>query len=275
MLKNLITVAKITRADIFCSSSNNFALYDSLRECRDKGFEPVFLPETIDFMIHAKDDTMLYRRNIGWITPSIKIGGKSKQGNRVVVYAHVPTFFTTVENFQEPVRDKFYKTFLERETPQGEFEKILELEGNERVFVHDYSEKREKQKNFEPQEAMEKTRLNSILGGRKRAEAFFQRFEGRVGEIEINDSDFHLQCSSTRPAYGNTRLIEFNPRRVSSWNDFSHAYFLGVREEYPTLNKALLNFDSLFEQVSALSDSYVPEVAKKKFSDELKNLILE
>lgn len=78
----------------------------------------------------------------------MKIGGKSKQGNHVVIYAHVPTFFTTVENFQEPVRDKFYKTFLERKTPQIEFEKILDMEDGERVFVHDYSEKREKQRSL-------------------------------------------------------------------------------------------------------------------------------
>lgn len=121
---------------------------------------------------------------------------------------------------------------------------------------------------------MEKTRLNSILGGRKRAEAFFQRVKGRVGAIEVNDSDFQLQCSGTRPAYGNTRLIEFSPRKVSSWNDFSHAYFLGVREEYFTLNKALLNFDSLFKQVSELSAPYIPEVAKKDFEQSLSDLIL-
>ncbi|MFH1364996.1 MAG: hypothetical protein ABIH28_00210 [archaeon] len=275
MLKNTITLTKLTQAKVFCDTSNEFAFYNSLKECGEEGFKPTFVPEVVDLMLRVNDDSQMWHYNNNWVGPSVKIRGKSKQGNDVVVYAHVPTFFSNVGNFQDKQRHELYRSFSDRETPQSEFEKILELEDNENVFVHDYFEKRKEKNKFGFDEALEKTRLVSLLGGKERAGAFLKRTREHFKEIEINDSDTYLQCNDRNPRYGNTRLIDISPVKISSWNDFGFARFIGTREIYPVLDKAILDFDSLFKEVSELSLPYVPEVAKEEFVDNLKNLIID
>jgi len=280
-LRKTIELISFTQAKIF-SDVGDFALYESLKKCKKEGFKPLFIPELLDFMLKEKGSAKRSIWEYGYgnsshslVTPSVKISGKSPQGKKVVAYAHIPTFFSNIKNFQEKERGDLYKIFGERETPQNEFEKILKLEDNKNVFVHDYVAGKQNQDRFELEEALEKTRLISLLGGRERAESFVKKMNKYYWRtIGIDDADDYLKCVGTVPAYGNTCLIDFRPTRISSWNNFNHAHFIGIKEVYPGLKESILDTNSLFKEVSELADSYVPEMAKKEFLSNLKKLVL-
>ncbi len=279
MLKNTITLAKLTEAKIFSSLHGN-GLYDSLIECKSEGFRPLFIPEFIDLAMNAEEESELGERiwssylSYNWVTPSAKIFGKSKKGNKIVVYAHVPTLSSDLERLSNKSEIELYEIFAERITPQSEIERLLELEDNENVFVYDYLDEKQKSK-FTLGEALEKTRLSSLVGGRNRAEKILKTLEKKeIETLEINDSDIY--CSpkpQTREQYSNTRLIELKtPWIISSWNKLDYTWFLGVKDTYPALEKAVLDFDSVFKQVCEVSEDYVPTKSKEEFVYNLKRL---
>ena len=90
------------------------------------------------------------------------------------------------------------------------------------MFIHDYvndsSGKFKRKNKFGFDEALEKTRLASLIGGKERAENFLKRIKEHAGEIEINDLDSYLECNDRIPKYGNTRLINLSPVKISSWD---------------------------------------------------------
>lgn len=283
MLKNTITLAKLTEAKTFCELGNE-SLYESLKQCKEEGFRPLFIPEFIDLAMNADEESELGKRiwssylSPEWIAPSAKIFGKSKKGNKIVVYAHVPTLCSDIERLSSKSEIELYEIFTKRITPQSEVERLLDLEDNENIFVHDYCEKPDEKKGIRLEEALEKTRFVSLVGGGYRAEKILGRLEEKeIETLEINDSDVY--CSpkpQTREQDSNTRLIGLKtPWIMSSWNDFDRTWFLGIKEKYPVLEKAVLDFNSVFEQISEISKDYVPKYAKKQFLEKLKYLILD
>ena len=144
----------------------------ALRACYNAKCEPVYMPQLIDARINSPKSPV-WR---WYTTPSVRVTGKTKQGNTVVVYAHVPNYFSKPNNIakavNEGLRDGAGKM------PQKEFYKLLGSEDNENVFVVDYN----KLKNFssgmiDVAQAWEHPQIIPFLGGQTRAEQYLQIFK--------------------------------------------------------------------------------------------------
>jgi hypothetical protein len=107
----------------------------ALRNCLEEGFEAVFMPSIVDARIEAPKDARVWQT---WFSaPSIRATGMSKRGNAVVVYAHVPNYFSNPDNITKVIGQGLVK--YAGIMPQEEFQRLLDLEDNENVFVVDYN----------------------------------------------------------------------------------------------------------------------------------------
>ena len=68
-------------------------------------------------------------------TPSVRATGKTKQGNAVVVYGHVPNYFSISGNIKSSLRNLINGAGI---MPQEEFQRLLDAEDDKNVFVIDY-----------------------------------------------------------------------------------------------------------------------------------------
>jgi len=105
----------------------------ALTDCQEAGYQTIYMPELIQRRIKTRKETKLWR---DWQTSlSLRAIGRSKQGNPVVLYAHIPHYFCEPKNI-----------ITAKETglingagllPQAEFERLLAFEGKG-VYVLDY-----------------------------------------------------------------------------------------------------------------------------------------
>lgn len=95
-----------------------------------------YMPDLLNFRVSSDKDSTIWSN--WYLTPSIMITGKSKQGKPVVAYVHKNNWL-----FQNPEK---IKNSIENRTlingaavmPPHEFHKILDLEDGKTVFVRDY-----------------------------------------------------------------------------------------------------------------------------------------
>ena len=105
------------------------------------GYEAFFVPELLLAKTKAEKGSVL--RNYCYYTPSVIATGKSKGGDRMIVYAHVPTKFNSLKNMQRMAEkaaelkkvEGRASELLDEEMSQEEFDSLLSQEGNGRVFV--------------------------------------------------------------------------------------------------------------------------------------------
>ena len=140
----------------------------------------MFMPDLIDLKINSDRDSEIWKN---WYpTPSLEVTGKTRQGNAVVVYAHIPNYFSDPENIGKVVmEERLYRGG--GIIPEGELYRLLKKEDENKVFVRDL----EKFKNSRSgivsiDSALEHPQTIPFLGGEKRAERYLQKHKQVYGD---------------------------------------------------------------------------------------------
>ncbi len=159
----------------------------ALRDCQSRGFEAVFMPAIIDARIEAPKDARIWQN--WYIAPSIRATGKTKQDNAVVVYAHVPNYFSNPDNIEKAINQGLVNGA--GIMPKDEFQRLLDLEDSENVFIVDYDALKSSSSGVIPLEAAIKhPQTVPFLGGEERAKAYLKRHKEVYGyKIGIWHSD--------------------------------------------------------------------------------------
>lgn len=172
--------------------------YDSrtdkaLRNLQNEGYKALFMPSIIDARIEAPDNARIWKTF--YSAPSTRVTGRTKQGNPVVVYAHIHNYFSEHNNITKAIENGLVNGA--GVMPQKEFYKIVDLDGvkdsqeNQLVWVVDY----EKLKNstsavIQVEEALGHPQTIPFLGGEERAQKYLKRHKGVYGnQIGIWHSD--------------------------------------------------------------------------------------
>nr|AQS29473.1 hypothetical protein [uncultured archaeon]AQS29502.1 hypothetical protein [uncultured archaeon]AQS29702.1 hypothetical protein [uncultured archaeon] len=232
-------------------------LDEALRTCQTptkeapKGYEAQFMPEIIDTRIASPGGSRIWQT---WFTaPSIRATGKSRQGKPFVVYAHIPNYFSKHKNITKAIEQGLVNGA--GRMPQDEFQRLLDLKDDERVFVVNYEVLRSAESGVIPvSKALAHPQTIPFLGGRERAEAYLPQHEknygSKIGNWHLND------------------FIEDSPLARALFVDGGYvgglcgcgilngdARFLGVRAE-----GAAQKFSPSAEQLTNLINEYVAPI---------------
>lgn len=192
-------------------------LWEALEKCRNRGYRPLFMPEVIDSMIGFLDSIKKYRveekgsdygdfrfpdsygggtylthaqilNRYDTTTQSMRILGKTKVGNNVAIYIHIPSYSSNPMYLRRS--ERFGGGIL---LPRSEFDRLLDLEDDKNVFVTDY---KYPQSIFDPSLKFDKSILRnrlvtSFLGGKRRTEELIEKckevLQRRKRDIKLED----------------------------------------------------------------------------------------
>lgn len=201
----------------------------ALRACQDEGFEAIFMPSIADTRIEAEKDARIWQK--WWTAPSIKATGKTKQGNAVVVYAHIPNYFSNPDNIETAIKQGLINGA--GIMPQDELQKLLDLEDNENVFVIDYNKLKNSSSDVIPlKNALKHPQTIPFLGGEERAEKYLKRHK----EVNGNQiENWHSDDLSDKPV---GRLLFIGGDYLNGRYGLHYiASFIGRVLKYPSLHR--------------------------------------
>ena len=178
MVETRILVPIMTEAKPFEALGIN-GVEKALTQCLDAGYNPLFMPQIADGRILSSANDYIVQN---WFaTPSVRVTGKSKGGNAVVVYAHVPNYFSNPANIK-----------VARETglvdgagkmPLQDFYNLLDLEDSQSVYVVDYNTLLNSESGvIKVSEAMKHPQTIPFLGGQERAEKYLAKHKEFYGK---------------------------------------------------------------------------------------------
>ncbi len=239
----------------------------ALRNCQNRGFEAVFMPELIDARIAAAKEARVWQT---WFTaPSIRATGRSKGGNPVVVYAHVPNYLCNPDNIDGANNKGLVNAGM---LPENEFKRLLDLQDDDAVFVIDYSALKNSESDLiDLKNALRHPQTIPFLGGRERAERYLDKHNEVYGDkIGV----WHSDDLDEQPL---ARLLVVGHDLYYGLYGFSSinydACFVGVRSLKRARSAEKIPRPTL-EQLLSLSKDFVPNVAMPEYKQRL-NAIYE
>ncbi|MDP3698782.1 MAG: hypothetical protein Q8R47_04290, partial [Nanoarchaeota archaeon] len=197
----------------------------ALRACYKAKCEPVYMRQLVDARINSPKESPVWRWHT---TPSVQVTGKTKQGTPVVVYAHVPNFFSKPNNVTKVVNEGL--TNGAGKMPLREFYKLLDLEDKQNVFVVDYTKLKNSPSGvIEVARALEHPQTVSFLGGQVRAEQYLAKHQQVYNTSKIgvwHYDDLLLDQPLGRVLFlGGSRNSDLS----ADYNLYGLGRFLGVR----------------------------------------------
>ncbi len=173
---------------IFGNPIQDIRMEDVLVACQNAGYTAVFMPELIEHRISAYSYSSLWDSWI--ITPSVRVTGITKSGTPVVVYAHVENYFSNPANIKAS-RERGLRNGA-GEVPQEEFQRLVDLEDGQTVFVVDYETLRKSSSHvISVYEALGHPQTIPFLGGKDRAVRYLEKhrqiYGERIGIWHIDD----------------------------------------------------------------------------------------
>ncbi len=178
MLEDQILVPREFR-NMCCSDDPG----ETLKSCPSLGYQVLFMPQLVDARIeaHAEEGIWYQGRGFPIAAPSIKATGETKQGTPVVVFAHVPNYFSNPDNIKRAIKRGL--VVGAGKMPKKEFQRLLGLEDNENVFVVDYTTlSRSPSATISLSEALKHPQTVPFLGGKERAEKYLEKYEKVYGD---------------------------------------------------------------------------------------------
>lgn len=121
--------------------------FDALRKARRLSYRALFAPELVlNMLSNVPEEGDVEKLNPYWrgfpepdhaiTTQSLRISGKTSDGDKVVVYVHRPNFFSDCEKvLRDLVEWTQNRGFLER----GKFDELVKLDGQQGVSVVEYN----------------------------------------------------------------------------------------------------------------------------------------
>jgi len=205
----------------------DYTLRRALTNCQASGKEAMFVPEIVDAKIALSADNKIWKR--WYTTTSIKATGTTKQGNRVVVFAHVPNYLCNPENIKNGAG----------EIPQEEFQRLLNLEDKQRVFVIDYNTlKKSKSGIFNIEEALKHPWIIPSLGGEGRAKAYLEKYEQVKSKTYMVWHDYNLDEKPTGQFLAVCNYDYTQPHAKFDQHNFG-GRFLGMKFKPSTLETSI------------------------------------
>ncbi len=136
----LVPQRRIVEARPFYADRTDKALKE-LEDTRNPSYEAAYMPEIIDARIDIFNADSENARNHfmfqNWFkTLSLRATGKTRQGNAVIVYAHVPNDFSKSANITKAIEQGL--TNGAGKMPQSEFQRLLDLQDDKLVYVIDH-----------------------------------------------------------------------------------------------------------------------------------------
>jgi hypothetical protein len=194
MVNDEILVPKIVKGRPFYKEGK-YGVADALDECFKAGYEPLYMPEIADTRIAASNGDRIWQD--WYISPSLRATGRGKStnvshkgGTEFVVYVHKPNYFSYPKNIRKAVKSNEFVNGAGIVPPE-EFQKLLDLEDGENVFVMGYRELRDSPSKVIPvSDALKHPQTIPFLGGKERAEAYLEKHRQVYGDkIGIWHSD--------------------------------------------------------------------------------------
>lgn len=230
----------------------------ALENSQSDNYRPLFMPRLVDQRIKSDGESVFWKR---WFsTPSLRATGKTSQGNKIVVYAHVDNYLSNPDNIKEAKR-KGLVNYAGR-IPQEEFQRLANLneskdeKGNRLVWVVDYEKLRKASSKVIPVDsALEHLQTIPFLGGEERARVYLEKHKEILGN-EIGN--WYRDDFSEEDAIG--RLLYLG----------SNSYF-GLSSDY-----SLDNFGCFFgvRELSAEGASQKIEETKKVVTPNLEEILV-
>ena len=229
-MSNKILIPTFVEAKLFENLEIN-GVEKALRECYGAKCEPVYMPQLVDARISAPNDSPVWQWHA---TPSVRVTGRTKPststvkgGNPVVVYAHVPNYFSKPNNVAKAVSEGL--TNGAGRMPPKEFYTLLSLEDNEKVFVVDYTTlKNSSSKVIDVAQALEHPQVIPFLGGQTRTEQYLEKFQQVYNSTKIGV--WHCDDLTDEPL-GRVLFLGYDHSDDLIANDYlsNSGRFLGVR----------------------------------------------
>ena len=163
-------------AKIFYSEGKH-GVADSLEVCSNEGYQALFMPELAKARIGSQE---LWKN--WFLTPSLRVTGKTKQGTKVIVYAHQPNYFSDPVNIRNIVESEKLVNGA-GPIPQEEFNRLEALNGNGRVFVIPYETLKQSSLGvISADDALDHPQTIPFLGGEEIAKAYLVRHKEVYGD---------------------------------------------------------------------------------------------
>ncbi len=209
---------------------NRGGIEQTLRNCYKAKCDPVYMPQLVDARVLAPKESPVWN---GYITPSVRVTGKTRQRNAVVVYAHVPNYFSKPAN----VAKAFSKGLLfgAGRMPKKDFYNLLGLEDKQNVFVIDYDKLQNAHSGvIDVAQALEHPQVIPFLGGQTRAEQYLQKYQQVYNTTNIGV--WHSDDLADEP-HGRVLFLDRNydnnlNAKFSLREDYAH--FLGITRSAKT-----------------------------------------
>jgi hypothetical protein len=153
----------------------------ALEDCQNGGYRALFIPELVDARPESLKESEIWM--LPYSSQILRAAGTTRQGNNVVIYAHVENYFSKPENIG---RNLHIYVNGPQPIPTEEFERLLGMEDGARVYVIDDSAPTEIRRGIPSiEEALKNVHTIPFFGGRERAEAYLHRLtRDYVGSIE-------------------------------------------------------------------------------------------
>ena len=241
----------------------NDDLATALENCQSEGYKAMFIPELADARVQGKAAWDKW-----YSTPSVRATGKTNQGNAVVVYAHIPNYFSNPENIKNALSSLVNGA---GRMPQEEFQKLVDAEDGKKVFVVDYDKlKNSKSERIPLSEAIGHPQTIPFLGGQERAENYLAKFKETYNTNPIgiwHRDDLNLKDSPMG------RLLFVGSDGNNDLNGSSSlgndGCFLGVRSGVAEGGVQKIKAPSL-NDILKYSKNFVPKVAQDDFKQGLR-----
>ncbi len=231
------------------------------------------MPELVDLLL-TNEQPVLW--DCSPTTASMVITGKTKRGTPVVVYTHIPNYFSdpyTIFDERSPrIFEHYGRTNIQIYLRKGagvfhprEFEKLLEQEDNKHVYVIDQRTLLRFPKKYPIEDALAHPQTIPFLGGQERAERY-------VEGVQVNNSFFDRKQNEIEIAY-NDDLDDHLPRVR-----FLHLSFVGGLIADSALTESCRIFTRKrkeqpeLEQFIELAENYIAPCNKEAFMQKIRLL---
>lgn len=192
----------------------------ALKKCQEEGYRALFMPEVVDQRLNDKAEW-----NTIYSTLSIKAVGRTRQGSAVVVYAHIPNYYSNPNNIKKV---RALRRFDEGLIPQEELQKLVDAEDNKKVFVFDFNKLKNKPLVFVTLDSiLENPQTKAVFGSQERAEKYLAKHKQVLGDyVTVCDNNYlRDQPFGALLNLGNEYLI------YGSEIYYSHGRFLGEKNK--------------------------------------------
>ncbi len=161
-------------------SEGKHGVSDSLLNCAKAGYQALFMLELALTRIGAEQGSEVLTK--WFLTPSLRATGTTKQGSKVVVYAHQPNYFSDPVNIRNVVESGKLVNGA-GPIPQEEFNRLEALNGNGRVFVIPYETLKQSSSGvIKVDDALEHPQTIPFLGGVDKAKAYLAKHREVYGD---------------------------------------------------------------------------------------------